>query len=481
MKNEHNRTSKEYLKMKNTCCFLAAATAGLLLTGCLTEKTPLAISRGTFSEIKKEEHQTLPEGIKTLSLNDARQIALKNNPSFQSMRYAIEAANAQYKKAFTAYMPTVDFTYSLSRNHNWSQNPDAGTSGRGLTSKPGISASLVVFDSLQREMSILAAQHDLRGAEAAEQDARRLLLRAVAYAYNEVMLANAQIRIAKANMKFNYALLKETELKFEAGASPLSDALNFKVNYNTAESSRYSAEYSATAAKLALAQLLGLTEGIIPDSVEFPTMPSPDGEMLKNIEYYLDLALQNRPDLKQYREAYESAKYSYYSTIGAFGPTVTLNMSMNYTQGRNRTHDQWHKDSSNVSKPRSLGMNYGVNVNWELFSGGRRYFTMRAAEAGVARAEYSVANTWIAVITDVRTAYENYQTNLKLVKLNQKNLELVRKQRDLVDREYKAGSTGITRLNEAQTALIDAENALVKAVINMNNAKAQLDAATNSL
>ena len=106
---------------------------------------------------------------------------------------------------------------------------------------------------------------------------------------------------------------------------------------------------------------------------------------------------------------------------------------------------------------------------------------MRAAEAGVTRAEYSVANTWIAVITDVRTAYENYQTNLKLVKLNQKNLELVRKQRDLVDREYKAGSTGITRLNEAQTALIDAENALVKAVINMNNAKAQLDAATNSL
>ena len=42
--------------MKNTYSFLAAAAAGLLLTGCITEKTPLAISRGTFSEIKKEEH-----------------------------------------------------------------------------------------------------------------------------------------------------------------------------------------------------------------------------------------------------------------------------------------------------------------------------------------------------------------------------------------------------------------------------------------
>lgn len=467
--------------MKNTYCFLAAAAAGMLLTGCLTERTPLAISHGTYSEIKKEEHQTMPEGLKTLSLHDAQQIALKNNPSFQSMRFAIDAANAQYKKAITAYMPTVNFSYSLNRSHSWAHNPDAGFDSRSLSSTPGISASWVAFDSLQREMNLLAAQHDLRGTEAAEQDARRLLLRAVAYAYNEVMLANAQIRIAKANMKFNFALLKETELKFEAGASPLSDALNFKVNYNTAESTRYSAEYAATAAKLALAQLLGLTEGVIPDSIEFPTMPSPDGEMLKSIDYYLDLALQNRPDLKQYREAYEAAKYSYYSTIGAFGPTVTLNMSLDYTQNRRKVHSQWHQNSSDVSKPRSGGLNYGVNVNWELFSGGRRYFTMKAAEAGVSQAEYKVADTWIAVITDVRTAYENYQTNLKLVKLNQKNLELVRKQRDLVDREYKAGSTGITRLNEAQTALIDAENALVKAVINMNNAKAQLDAATNSI
>ena len=75
----------------------------------------------------------------------------------------------------------------------------------------------------------------------------------------------------------------------------------------------------------------------------------------------------------------------------------------------------------------------------------------------------------------------NYQTNLKQVKLNQKNLELVRKQRDLVNLEYNAGSTGITRLNEAQTAFINAENALAEAVINMHNAKAQLQAATNEL
>ncbi|MBO5959742.1 MAG: hypothetical protein J6Q65_06435, partial [Lentisphaeria bacterium] len=88
--------------MENTC-YLALTAAGLLLTGCITEKTPVAISRGTFSEIRKEEHQTLPSNIKKLSLKDAQGIALANNPSFQKMHYAIEAANAQYKKSFTAY------------------------------------------------------------------------------------------------------------------------------------------------------------------------------------------------------------------------------------------------------------------------------------------------------------------------------------------------------------------------------------------
>ncbi len=84
------------------------------------------------------------------------------------------------------------------------------------------------------------------------------------------------------------------------------------------------------------------------------------------------------------------------------------------------------------------------------------------------------------MVTDVRTAYDNYLTNLKQVKLNQKNLEIVRKTRDLVDQEYTAGSTGITRLNEAQRDLVDAESALASAVVNLHNAKAQLLAAVNS-
>ena len=119
-------------------------------------------------------------------------------------------------------------------------------------------------------------------------------------------------------------------------------------------------------------------------------------------------------------------------------------------------------------------------LNWDIFSGGRTYLGMRVAEANMVATEFAVAAAWINVIQEVRSAYDNYITGLKQVKLNQKNVEIVRKMRDLVNEEYKAGSAGITRLNEAQFDLVNAETALANAVINMHNAKAQLKAATDA-
>ena len=127
-------------------------------------------------------------------------------------------------------------------------------------------------------MNLLAARHNWKQTEQIEQDARRLLLQNVAYAYNNVMLAKARRNIAIEDMRYNRELLKETELKYGVGASTLSDVLNFKVNYNNAESNLYSANYSLAASKYALAALMGLTEGTIPDDIEFPEELA-DGDM----------------------------------------------------------------------------------------------------------------------------------------------------------------------------------------------------------
>ena len=73
---------------------------------------------------------------------------------------------------------------------------------RSFETGPGATANWLLFDSFVREMNLLAARHNWKQSEALELDARRILVRTVAYAYNDILLANAKIMIARENMKF---------------------------------------------------------------------------------------------------------------------------------------------------------------------------------------------------------------------------------------------------------------------------------------
>ncbi|MBO4647526.1 MAG: TolC family protein [Lentisphaeria bacterium] len=473
------------MKQKKSWTALFAALGLAAITGCTSyEPPPKAVTRSSFTDIPAEDQQRMPmPKDKVLTLEDAQNLAVQNNPSFKAKYFAIVSARAAYYGAFAPYLPKINVAYQIGQsfsepNNVYSNNIRNGS--RTFETGPSASASWLIFDTFVREMNLLAAKHNWKQSEALELDARRLLVRSVAYAYNNILLSMAKIKIAKENMKFQNSQLKENELKFEVGAVPLSNVLNFKAYYNTAESDLYSAQYSYTASKYTLAQLMGLTEGTIPDEVKFPGVPSPDGEVLASLPVYLDTALANRPDLKAYREALEVSKYNYWSSICAFGPTLTFNANIGYNIGQTRVKNYAGPGGDYTNKYQTFSFSYGATASWEIFSGGRTFFNMRAQQASMMQSDYALANTWITVITEVRTAYDSYLTCLKQVKISQKSLELYRKIRDLVAEEYQAGNTELTRLNEAQRDFVSAETTLATYVINMHNAKAQLEAAVGA-
>ena len=90
-----------------------------------------------------------------------------------------------------------------------------------------------------------------------------------------------------------------------------------------------------------------------------------------------------------------------------------------------------------------------------------------------------MASAWLGVVNDVRTAYANYDINIKQANLYFAIRKLVFEQRDLVQAEYDAGQAEIVRLNEAQRNVVSAEGKLVQALANVQKARAQLEAAAN--
>ena len=466
------------MKSKAKLTFAIAGFA--LLCGCYNyPSAPKDVYSNSFTHREKSKSDEVFKGMKKLSLADAQRIALKNNPDYISAAFAINAARAKYYQALGAYSPTLTAGASLSNSHTWKTH---GTKGDGHTPRTdafstnvGVSANLLLFDGLAREFNWMASQRGVAYQKNLEADACRLLMRSVAYAYNEVLLAIAKRRIADEDRKFQKTSLKDTQYKFDVGAVPLSSVLNFQILMNNADVSMIAAEYQYDAAIYALAVLMGYPDGVLPAELQFTEDFKNTFENLPAVDLYLDAALANRPDLKGFREQLEISRYQMYSTYSSYSPTVSAFADFDFNTGKSSNHH--YNYYSSTTRSESPALSYGISANWTLFNGLIRYNKVREYQAYFAVADFNVATKWFSVVQEVRTAHANYLQSVKKTKLYLKTRDLSKKQRDLVDDEYRAGNAELTRLNEAQRDLVEAETNLASSYINIQNARAQLDAA----
>ena len=165
-----------------------------------------------------------------------------------------------------------------------------------------------------------------------------------------------------------------------------------------------------------------------------------------------------------------------YSSYSAFSPTVSAFANFGYGTSYNRYH-HGATQTNGHDESHSPSFNYGISADWTIFNGLIRYNKVREYQANLAIADYAVATQWFTVVREVRTAHSNYLQSIKKNQLYLKTRDLSKKQRDLVDDEYRAGNAELTRLNEAQRDLVEAETNLASSYINIQNARAQLDAA----
>ena len=465
---------------QGACGLLLAVFAG----GCYEYQAPPAATLGdSYTQRNKDQADEMLKDITSLSLADAQRIAITNNPTYIAAYHAVSAARMRYLQALGAYSPTVSAGFSVSDNYSWTrrtrnESPGAAYRSEQIQTNTSVNVNWLVFDGLAREFSVLIADHNYDYQKLLEADECRTMMRAVAYAYNDVLLAIENKRIAMEDRKFQQSSLRDTQLKYQAGAVPLSDVLNFGIAMGSADSDLIAADYQYETAIYALAVLMGYPEGTLPAQITFPVDLKTDFNLLPAVDIYLDTALRNRPDLKGYREQLKIATYQMYQTYSNFAPTVNAYASFGYGTGLNRNY--YHGDDTSRTYSENPSFAYGLTADWTIFNGLIRYNQMREYQANVAIADFNVAAQWITVVSEVRAAYANYVKSVKQTRIFKKIRDLSAQQRDLVDEGYKAGNTEITRLNEAQRDLVEAETNLASSYINIQNAKAQLDAAVSA-
>lgn len=451
-----------------------------------------------------------------LTLEMAQRQALQENPSLKAAESRIAQARQRVVQARSLYFPQVEAAYSVSRTwlpesateaarnaatlpaiKNVSQtaaaalsNPtQAGLANRVVTSGQTalqslaarsavddtvdnyamqFTARLILFDGMSREFGHIAAKHGVHEIEAARRDAQRLLLEATARSYFAIQLARESKGIADADETFNQRLLKEAQARQRAGAGSLSDVLNFEVQVRAAQASRLSAEREHDIARIVLASLMGIPSATLPDDLDVAPLDEESQEemLLPEAAELVNTALRQRPDLAQNEYAVKRAKATLIQSHSVFLPQLSAIASA----GANGD-DAWMNDNDYT-------MTLGLTVSYSIFAGGRNWSQRVGAKHARREAELLRDSAEINVLSEVHETLAALKTAQEQLLLQHDTAGYVRDNRDLVEKEYKAGQGSLVRLTQAQRDLVQAQARLAVARVSLRQVWHQLRTAT---
>ena len=363
------------------------------------------------TSVEPEVAEVLPADV--LTLEQARALAVRGNPDVHAAQARLEAAAARVQQANSYFLPSLTASFNSSRTFltpasrnrvntalqpfstlptdvtNTNDlavttllnafrgtlfgNPDiTGSSHAFSEHATALTATWTVFDSFAREARLLAARYAERASEYALDDVQRLLRRAVDTAYFQVQLAQEQERIAQADEVFSREQFELTERLHEAGRATKADVNNFKVRLLDAQAQVSAARNAREAGRVALAELMGLAGTILPETLALSALEAEAETELTvpDSEPWIERALEARPDLLRLDQIVTSLHEEARVSRALYGPSVVVSGSWGY----DRVSTIRYEDDDQSSA-------VGVELRWDLYTGGRRTALVREAEA----------------------------------------------------------------------------------------------------
>ncbi len=111
---------------------------------------------------------------------------------------------------------------------------------------------------------------------------------------------------------------------------------------------------------------------------------------------------------------------------------------------------------------RANGLTYGLTASINIFNGFLQRQNERNAKIAINSSELTFDKTKQDLLTQLTTAFQNYNTYIELVKLERKNVELAKQNLSITLDKYRLGSIAPLELREAQRNAIDANSRYVE-------------------
>lgn len=385
---------------------------------------------------------------KTLTLEEARQLAVANNNNIKMAGQNILAAKAAADGAKTSALPKLDGSvigFYLGKPLS-SLLPGYGASATLGVTQP-------VYAGGKIKLGVLAAGKGVEIEEAQKEVTTVDVLLNTEKAYWQAVNMQAKIGLANKYKTLLQALLTDLNNNYQAGLIYKNDVLRVQVQLNEAELNLTKAQDGLTLSNLNLAQLTGLGDTVsftIKDSVA-GSFTNTDGSLLKE-------ATANRPEIALLRKAIEAQQLQQKMLDADTKPTVGLSFTGVGAAGKQGINPT---SASNV-----LGTYYGLaSVSIPIFDWGGRKQKIKQQSFKVAAQQTQLEETKQLITLEVQQAYLQLNQSAKSIELASVSLTQAEENLRLSNDRFKAGTITGKDVLEAQTVWEQAYSSMIDAKV----------------
>ncbi len=425
---------------------------GLLLTVAAVTATPAAAQAPPTYTTPR----TAPAPGQVLSLPEAIELALRQQPTIRSAQQTLYATAARVPQAQSSYYPRLDWVTSGGRSQTFSTSTNQAFQSNSIQTL--IQGRQILYDFGKTGALVDEARANVRLNEREVERVREVVVLNVRTTYYQLLQARRLVAVADAQVTRADLNLRSARGFFEVGTKPKSDVTKAEVEVANAQVAQIRARNLVRLSEVNLANALGLeatTAVEIQDILAYEPVTLDSAALLAE-------SLANRPELAQAQARIDAARAQFSGARALYLPDLTATGSYGAASNDPPLHEVWSITG---------------NLSWNLFQG---FFTLNRVTETQALIEAARANydsLELQVRADVEQAYISVVEAAERIGATQKAVESSQENLRLAQGRYDAGVGTILDLTTAQLDLTNAEADQVRALTDHKLALAALDRA----
>ena len=393
-----------------------------------------------------------------LSLLEAYEAAIDNDPTFRAAIHENEAGQQAREIGLAGLLPNLSITHNQSKS--------SGTQKFSDPAQQSQSGGPITFDS---EVSTLSLRQPILNMEATASyrqgvsqaktsDARftgqsQLLMLRLVEAYIETLLAQDNLKLIEAQRDTFEERKRINEQMLERGEGTTTDVLETQSKYALAQAQVIEASDELEVSRMRLSAIVGR------DAAQLTRLSSDfQIKALQILPYdsWQTLALDHNAELLTQRHTVVSGKEEIRKSHSGHAPRVDLVASLS----RN-------KAASFITADRDVRLaTIGVEVNIPLYAGGRVNAITRQARANLARTEADLDAMTDNILVELRKQYKLVSSSVRRIE----SLEFAVESAELLVHATQKSIQGGIRINldllDAQQQLYSTQGELTQARYN---------------